>query len=826
VASRPTPKRERLPIDDALTGVLRQLAEGPCLVVQAAPGSGKTTRVPPALLDAPWCRGEVLVLEPRRLAAKLAARRVADEMGEPVGETVGYQFRFENVSGPRTRLRFLTEGMLMRRLLSDPALEGVSAVLLDEFHERHLHGDVAIAFLRRLQLGARPDLRLCAMSATLDAAAVARFLGDCPVVDVPTRRFDVAVEHAREAVGPRELDTAVRDAVVDSLRAKDSGDVLVFLPGMADIRRAAEALARAAARDGFDVLPLHGELSREEQDRAVGPARGRRKVILSTNVAETSLTIPGVSMVIDSGLARVASYSHWSGLPALRTRPISRASAIQRAGRAGRTGPGRCYRLYSKGDFDGRAPFEVPEISRADLTQTVLELAALGAGDPAGFPWFERPAPAALQSALGLLFRLGALDGQGRITPSGRRMVELPVHPRLARLALEAERQGFVADGVRLAAAIGEGRLEGVDLLAQFGRLGRDDGIARLEDRLTWALKRTGGSSAPGPRGRKREEALRFAVLCGFPDRVARRRALASNVNRGRASSELVFSAGGAAPFEEATAFPGAEYFVAVDAEEKRHHGQARSQLAVRMVSTIEPEWLFDLEPAGVAEREELVWNAERERVEAVERIAYDQLVLDETRGPPRDLEAAARLLVASLGDLGRICDPERLAALRARAAFLRESLGEAACPAFDDAYLRERLAAQAQGMVAAAEVRELDLLASILGKLPADAARRLERDAPETVTLARGRRVKVHYESGKPPWIESRLQDFFGMRQGPSVLGGRVSLTLHLLAPNQRAVQVTSDLAGFWARVYPDLRRELGRRYPRHSWPEDPLSA
>ncbi|WP_272946328.1 helicase-related protein, partial [Anaeromyxobacter sp. PSR-1] len=445
-----------LPIDPLLPEVVAALRAGPSLVIEAPPGAGKTTRVPRALHEAGLAgAGEVVVLEPRRLAARMAARRVAEELGERPGETVGYQVRFDEMAGPRTRIRYVTEGLLTRRLLSEPALPGVGAVVLDELHERHLQGDLALAFLRRLQRTARPDLKLVAMSATLDAGPVAAFLG-APALRSEGRRFEVAVEHLspEEAAAPDlRLEERVARAVRRLHREGLDGDVLVFLPGAAEIRRAREALAAWAAGAGVDVLPLHGDLPPEEQDRAVRPGP-RRKVILSTNVAETSITIDGVVAVVDSGLARIASHSPWSGLPTLEVKKISRASAAQRAGRAGRTRPGRAVRLYTRHDHDARPEFEVPEILREDLSETLLALAGLGAA--ADLEWLEPPPAPALEAARALLADLGAVDAAGAPTAAGRAMLRFPLHPRLGRLLVEAAARGVPDDGALLAALLGE----------------------------------------------------------------------------------------------------------------------------------------------------------------------------------------------------------------------------------------------------------------------------------------------------------------------------------------------------------------------------------
>ncbi len=797
-----------LPIDAILPEILASLETNPCLVLQASPGAGKTTRVPPALLRAAFARGgEIVVLEPRRIAAKLSARRVAEELGEPVGKTVGYQFRFEKVGGRETRLRFLTEGMLMRRLLGDPELEGVAAVVLDEFHERHLHADLALAYLRRLQLGRRPGLRIVVMSATLEAKTVSAFLGNCPSLEVEGRLHPVELEYLASPPS-KPLETLVREAVE---RTGNSGDALVFLPGMAEIRRAERALEGLR---GVLAFPLHGELSREEQDAALSPAPdGRRKAILSTNVAETSLTIEGVTTVIDSGLHRSASYSWWSGVPRLKTQAISRASAIQRAGRAGRTGPGRCLRLYTRGDFDGRAPFERPELQRADLTQTVLELKALGVVDLAAFPWFEAPAPGALDAASLLLWRLGALSStkpDATLTPLGLELSRVPAHPRIARVLLEARARG----------ALDEAAIACTELLE-----GEPD--ERVRRQLFESVSRA-------ERAPRAKSALELSLLAGFPDRVAQKR-----------GEDLVFSAGGSAPApqtpEVASADLGSEFFLVTDIQESQRPGQARPRLHVRSLVGIQAEWLFDLVPPQLEEREDLEWDGKR--VTAVSRLAYGEISLSEDRGRPKDRAKATKLLLKSaLGvdpdelarlPVGELCaklapcaPPEELEAFFCRLALLARDRGE---PAPDSAAIARSVLEALEPAFEAFTLEELrgsGLPARLAGALEPALAARLERELPGEIPLGKRRGVKVAYKFGQPPWLESRMQDFFGLERGPALLGGRLPLTLHLLAPNQRAVQVTSDLAGFWKRVYPELRRELCRHYPRHFWPENPLEA
>jgi ATP-dependent helicase HrpB len=830
-----------LPIDSILDQVTAHLRAENALCLEAPPGAGKTTRVPSALLDSGAVDGEIIVLEPRRLAARLSAVRVAEERGEPLGEQVGYRVRFEEKVSARTRLQFVTEGVLLRRLADDPTLDRVGALVFDEFHERHLTADLSLALCRRLQL-ARPSLRLCVMSATLESAPVAEFLGGCQVLRTEGRRFDVAIDYLpRPPDADRKLEqevaAALRRLIADGL----DGDVLVFLPGAAEIRRAAAACAEPAARAGLEMLPLHGDLAPAEQDRAV--RRGSRpKLILSTNVAETSVTIDGVVAVIDSGLARIASHSPWSGLPTLRVSPISRASAAQRAGRAGRTRPGRCLRLYTRHDHDARPAHTAPEVRRADLSEPLLLLASFGVR-PVEFAWFESPTPAALDAASTLLTRLGALDAAGAITPVGRRMLKFPLHPRQARILVEAERLGITDDAVTAVAVIGEGGLRHgrgpsresgpSDLDADLDRFAEaervrfdidrlrsshiDAGAARAVDRVRKQLSRLVARQKT-EKPRSVPTALQRAVLSGYPDRVAKRR-------RAR-ERELVLSGGGQARLDEGSVVHDADLMVAIDAEERGAAGKAGA-VTVRCASAIEPDWLIELDGSPVREVDEYLWNAQAGRVDRVRRLVYDALTVDEEREPARvgDEGASAVLLQAARERGARsFCDAEALERFLGRVAFVREQVPDAGMPPLGDAEIDAALGELCQGQVRLDALSEGALLELLRARLGAQ-GRLVDELAPDRVTLARGRGVRITYTPGQPPFIASRLQDFFGMSRGPAVARGRVPLTLHLLAPNQRAVQVTSDLAGFWEKHYPAIRRELCRRYPRHKWPEDPMS-
>ena len=729
--------------------------------------------------------GQVLVLEPRRLAARLAARRIAQELGERVGETAGYQVRFEDVSGPGTRVRFLTEGILTRRLISDARLEGVDAVVLDEFHERHLESDLALALLRRLQSASRPDLRLIVMSATLDAAPVSRFLNDCTVVRSEGRLFPLSVTHEPYSAAP--LEAQVATSVRRLLAEKHSGDILVFLPGAAEIRRAARECQLLASRHDLLVLPLYGDLPAAEQDRAVSPA-AQQKLILSTNVAESSITVEGVTAVIDSGLARVASDSPWTGLPTLTVSRISKASATQRAGRAARTAPGCAIRLYTVDDFVRRADHDLPEITRRELSELCLTLRAMGIGDPNSIAWLDAPPAAAAERAEDLLERLGA-SGE-----CARRMARYPLHPRLARLVMEAAERGAADDGCAAAALLSAGtRTNSCDLLRLL-----DAELDPLAKRHFDQIRRL----VRGTKSQRRDpNALPLAVLTAFPDRVARR----------RKDRQLLLASGGSALLECETKV---EFLVALDIEDRSEHGQP----LVRLFCPIEPEWLVDLFPGRVCERSSVEWNRSAERVEAVSALLYDNLVIEETRSGAPDPEQASAMLAEKALEAGidRFVNPDALNELLARIAFASE---HSSIPKLD---VEGAFRSLCQDLKSFAELK-----AAAAGFVPLLErrvnARSLDEIAPARIRLASGRPTPVHYEAAKPPWIASRLQDFFGMRETPRVANGKVPVVVHLLAPNHRPVQTTSDLAGFWQRLYPQVRRELSRRYPKHAWPENP---
>jgi ATP-dependent helicase HrpB len=772
----------------------------PITLIEAEPGAGKTTRVPPALLDAGFHR--IIVLEPRRIAARMAARRVAFERSERLGESVGYQVRFEQEGSTATRLWFVTEGVLTRRLQQERELPGVDVVILDEFHERHLDADVALGLLRVAQQR-RHDLHLVLMSATLNSGEASRRLGGAPVLRVPGRQHPVDVRYTPHSASP--LEEQVAAAAGRCLKETD-GHVLVFLPGAAEIRRAMETTAPAARAGDADVYALHGDLPVEEQDRVVAHSY-RRKVILSTNVAESSVTIEGVRAVVDSGLARVASWSPWSGLSRLRIERVSQSSAIQRAGRAGRNAPGMAIRLYSEEDFR-RRPYEIgPEILRADLSPLMLQLAEMGIAVD-DVLWFDAPPEDALAHARELLSRLGAISEHGAITRMGRRMALLPVHPRLSRFLWEAAHGGAGKEAARVAAALSEGRIRLDESQRKHFVSDLDAILAHEPARSVRKLEQQIAKALARERPYQEEpHGLERAMLHGFPDRVGRRR-----------GDTVLLSSEGSARLDRASAVE-TEFLCAIEIEDRAEQGSA----LIRIACPIEPDWLLEFFPDRVHSRDELVWNRTAERADETSALLYDALVIDESAQAPSDAEAATDLVVRKALEVGieRFVDKESLDRLLTRIRFAQQHSSQFQ---IDEDFIERALRQVALGvsgfddLVRASSGGAFER--AIEARLPMPLINEL---APTHVNLPSGRRARIEYSDHQEPWVASRLQDFFGMRDTPRVARGAVPVVVHLLAPNQRPVQMTKDLASFWKTLYPQVRRELSRRYPKHKWPENP---
>lgn len=817
-----------LPIDPLLPQILETLEHHNAAVVTAEPGAGKTTRVPPVLLAAPFAKDkEIWVLQPRRLAAKMAALRVAEELGEEIGRRVGYQFRFEKLAGRETRLKFMTDGMLLPLSQEDPRLSRVAAVVLDEFHERSLELDLGLGFLRRLQLGPRPDLRIVVMSATLDAGELSAYLSGCPVFKSEGRVFPVAVEY-HPFPQEKDLSLKIRSALKHLRGAGARGTALVFLPGLGEIRNC----QRALGKESGEVHALYGDLSVAEQQEVLKPSAGD-KVILSTNLAETSLTVPGVTAVVDSGLTRQSRVSAWSGLSSLVTIPSSQASAVQRAGRAGRLQEGLCYRLYTKFDFDHRSAFDLPEILRADLCRSLLDLLSLGVEDLDVFPWFQKPSPGSLEGAWALLERLGAI-ADGRLTQLGRKMAGLPVAPRLSKFLLEVRElssgdASLLEKACRLAALISEERPDTEDLLEELSKYRPDGESRKLEEKLRGLL-----SDKPGSLSHKDSHSiLAKALLSAFPDRVAQIRPgeTTHSRNLGGRKKELLLSGGGSAVASDTPLTRAHEVFVVVEAQEvtqgmkDRIGGGAQSQVKARSLCPIEMDWLLDLFPDRLAEQVAVEWNEKSKRVEGFKRLKYDGLVLDEKPLSPKDFGPETRDLLfkeALAAGPAAYSDPEELEDFLGRVRFTAQRAG--GFPVISKPEVEETLKGLCDGLRSLAELKEAGLVTALRARLSPKDHSLLEKLAPGQASLPSGRRMRIHYEEGKPPWGESRIQDFFGLKQGPAVAGGEVPVVLHLLSPAQRPVQVTSDLGGFWKNHYPQVRKELSRRYPKHKWPENPV--
>jgi ATP-dependent helicase HrpB len=830
-----------LPIDSLLPEIVAALRTANRLVLRAAPGAGKTTRVPAALLDA-GIAGErhVAVVEPRRIAARAAAEFVARERRDQVGGEVGYRVRFARKGGPGTRLWFLTEGVFGRDLARDPFLEDVGIVVLDEFHERHLQSDLALAVVRELQETVRPDLKLVVMSATLDTEALVRYLGEAAaLVTSEGRAHPVTIAHDDAGHGRHLVDRVV-DAVRRVLDAE--GDVLVFLPGAGEIRRVGAALAPLVARQDVDVLPLHGDQPLDEQARALraGP---RRRIVLATNVAETALTVEGVATVIDAGLARAARFDVRTGLDRLELRPISRSSATQRAGRAGRLGPGQCIRLWSRNDEAGRREHDVPEVLRVDLGRTVLELAAWGLRDAHTLAWLDAPPPMVLERARDLLVELGALGADRMLTPIGRRMLAMPVAPRLARMVVEAEDEEVPASGALLAAlaserdvvratrAFGSGttdwppgpsdlllRMELFEDAARAGfaagacdRLGLDARAVRAVAHTRRQLARhAGDDTAPTA------ERLLRCVLAGFPDRVCRRRE--------HGSPRAVMRGGTGITLAPESIVREAELFVAVEVDGGERGREAR----VRIASAVERPCLERVFPGSVTTDREIDFDEARGRAVARTVTRYRDLVLDVEVRTNVDPTEASAALAASIGD-----DPLRVydgrpevETLVVRLGFLARTMPELGLPDDPLPLVRDAVRALATGMRSVDELRGADVAGAVAGMLDHRSRAALERDAPTHWTLPSGRRVPVTWHRDRPPVVAARIQEVFGLAATPRLAGGRVPIVLELLAPNQRPMQTTSDLASFWRTTYAQVRAELRGRYPRHPWPEDPTTA
>ncbi len=913
---------ESLPIDEVLPQVIAALRVSLSVVLRAPTGAGKTTRVPPALLDA-GLLGErrVIVLEPRRVAARAAARRMAFERGCSLGDEVGYQVRFDRKWNAKTRILVVTEGTLVRMLQDDPFLDDIAAVVFDEFHERSLDTDLSLGMVRRVQQTVRPELKIVVMSATLGVEAISQFLGDCPIVVSEGRLYPVAIEYSPRG-DSTPLSVAVTSAVADLLRqtpngtrtdqperasvrfennndnkpdasafrliippvnmsaiGQTPGDVLVFLPGQREIRETARELDSLARQYDLLIMPLYGELPPEQQDAAL-MRQAKRKIVLATNVAETSVTVDGVTAVVDTGLARQLRFDPNSGLNRLDLRPISRASADQRAGRAGRQQPGICVRLWSEPSQRARPEQTEPEIRRVDLTGSVLQLKAWGEADLLAFPWFEPPRVESIAQAEHVLRRLEAIDDVGGVTALGAMLAKFPVHPRLGRLLIEGARLGQPARAALAAALLAErdpfggdagssgdsrqsprhggaascsdvlDRVEALEdfersrrEMTSFGRVNRGaaqfllqtrDQLLRLVDlRDQEQARRTGtlvrptlddGQECPS----YKDAALGRALLAAFPDRLAKRR---------EAKSPRAIMVGGrGVRLSPSSRVTQGDLFLCLDVDA----GSAATTPAqrgpwsmtsvgeglARIASEVERSWLPE-ELVTIAT--EVYFDESTQRVQARRQVRWEDLVLEESPAAlPQDNSVARMLAEAALRNWDRVRPKEDSAASHflTRVLCLREWMPDLELPAFDEAHLQTLLPTLCAGRRSLAELSDAPWLDVLQSQMSHQQLQAVEREAPERISVPSGSRITLLYERGRPPVLAVRIQEIFGLRETPRVARGRVKVLLHLLAPSYRPQQITDDLASFWATAYPQIRSELRRRYPKHAWPDDPLTA
>ncbi len=808
-----------LPIDAVLPRLTGALAKQNAAVLVAPPGAGKTTRVPLVLAQETWTKGKkIIVLEPRRLAARAAAERMAATLGEKVGETVGLRVRFGSKVSRATRIEVVTEGIFTRLILGDPELSGIAAVLFDEFHERSLDADLGLALARDAQQGLREDLKILVMSATLDGARVAKLLGGAPVIESEGRAFPVETSYLGR--DPRaQIERQVADAVVRALRAQ-GGSLLVFLPGAGEIRRTETMLRQRIEDKSVDIVSLYGALDASVQDRAISPARpGTRKIVLATSIAETSLTIEGVRIVIDCGLARVPRYEPDVGLTRLETVRVSRASADQRRGRAGRTEPGFCYRLWDEPETASLEPFARPEILAADLSSFALDLAQWGVNDPAKLSFLDPPPQGAFTEAKSLLRTLSALDADGRITEEGRKLRALPLQPRLARMIVDAGREGAGNIAADMAAILSERGLGGTDVdlthrLDQFRRerSGRAEDARRMAKRWAQEAEEAGGKkdSADGP-------SVGAILALAYPDRVAR--------NRGGGTGGFQLANGRGAQIDPALALA-REPFIVV-AELTGTAAQSRILLAAPIaVSEIEQRFANEIES-----RDEVNFDPASASLRARKARRLDAIALSEQIVAVKPDESTARILAEGVVKLGlsRLPWTKALSQWREREMFLRNAEGEE-WPDLSDAALAERpeewLTPLCDGKTALSGIAADDLWNAVTNLLPWNLRRRLDEEAPSHFQAPTGTQAAIDYAAEAGPTISIRVQELFGLGHHPSIAGGRVPLVIELLSPAQRPVQVTRDLPGFWGGSWQAVKSEMKGRYPRHPWPDDPASA
>jgi ATP-dependent helicase HrpB len=848
-ADSPLSMSRDLPIYELKDAILCALQQQPRLVLQAPTGSGKSTQVPQMLLDGGLAGGgEIIVLQPRRLATRMLAARVASERRVRLGDEVGYQIRLDRVASDKTRIRFVTEGILLRQMLADPGLRGVAAIVFDEIHERHLYGDISLARALDLQALHRPDLRLVVMSATLDSAALEKYLAPCQVLTSSGRTFPVGIEYLYRSLGDQPVWEAASAAVERAMTEVD-GDVLVFMPGSYEINRTISALRESRAGKGAVILPLHGELPPTEQDAAVAQYR-ERKIIVSTNVAETSLTIEGVRIVVDSGLAKIARFDPYRGINTLLTEKISRASADQRAGRAGRTAPGVCMRLWTEREHGDRQPQELPEVRRLDLSEVILTLKASGVSDVRAFRWLEAPEARSLERAETLLVDLGAIEPTpgGEITDLGRRMLAFPVHPRYARMLLAAQDYGCVR-AIALVAALTQGRsilrrAEGKQMRDQRDDILRDDrdsDFAVLMNAFHFAQSRNFNAAACQQIGihtgaareaaalaaqflqiarderldiAEREhstEAIARCVLAGFPDHVAMR------LDRGTLRCAMVHKRRGVLARESVVH----DSPLIVAAEVREIGVRDGVETLLTLATAIKEEWLRELFPEAFRETVEVAFDKVQKRVVARAATCFHDLVLRSKESDAVPKDAAASLLADAILSGEHALDNWTYDVEQwiARLNFLAGIFPEWELPKLEGGDRRMLIEQICFGGTSIREIKNRPVWPVVKSWLSPAQQELVESHAPERFELPNGRRAKIIYGEGQPPTLAARIQDLYGVDTDLKIAAGKVSLLIQVLAPNQRPVQITTSLTNFWKESYPKLKQELQRKYPKHEW-------
>jgi ATP-dependent helicase HrpB len=842
---------DRLPIYEIERDIIARLQADKRLILSAPTGSGKSTQVPQILLKHGLLGdGQVVILQPRRLAARLLATRVAQELGVKLGQEVGYQIRFENVTSAKTKIRFVTEGVLLRQMIDDPQLKGVSALLFDEFHERHLYGDITLAQALDLQDQHRPDLKIAVMSATLNAGELEKYLSPCSTLASEGRTFPVEVEYLPHRVGlngPPVWELAA-EQFSRYINSGGEGDVLVFMPGGFEISQTIEAIRNTREAKGFIVLPLHGELQPKDQDAAVARYENR-KVVVATNVAETSITIDGVRLVIDCGLARIARYDANRGINTLLIEKISQANADQRTGRAGRTAPGTCIRLWSRSEHDERAPHEMPEIRRLDLSEVVLTLKAAGVDDLRKFRWLEKPDEISLTHAEELLEDLGGIGHDKKITPIGRKMLAFPLHPRYARMLLAAQEYGCVHQAC-LVAALTQGRELLIRNPGREAESAREDLLGEKASSDFWIVMRAWSyavnnqfrmdacrklgihaitAKQVGPLFEQflriakdegldtrpndaKDENLQKCILIGFSDRVARR------MDQGTLRCELVHGRKGVLARDSKVQ----QSPLLVVAEIREIEGRDREVNTILSLATaIETEWLKELFPDDIKSDVHVQFDTREKRVLAAELLRFRDLALAAKRIDPPPADAAARLLADEI-IAGRLLLPNwdhHVEQWLVRLELLCKHAADLQLPAITEDDKKHIIAELCHGAVSYKDIKEREVKPVVMSWLSHPQRELLDKHAPERLTLSNGRTPKVTYEPGRAPFISLRIQELYDVNQTPKIALGRVPVTVHILTPGMKPIQVTQDLASFWRDHYPKIKSELARKYPKHLW-------